>query len=139
MQYNYSAQCSKRNLADIRNFISKTLNNHFKSEIDIHHMVLAVDEVCANLMIHSHNCNPKESIDLFVDVTKQEVVIEIKDTGNGFNIKNYQEPTIKEIIVEKKKGGLGLMLVKRLMDKVEFIKSNNNNICRLKKKILASK
>ena len=139
MQYNYSAQCSKKNLADIRSFISQTLNNHFKSEIDIHHMVLAVDEVCANLMIHSHKCNPKESIDLFVDVRKKEVIIEIKDTGNGFNIKNYQEPTINEIIVEKKKGGLGLMLVKRIMDKVEFIKSNNNNICRLKKKILTSK
>lgn len=138
MRYNYSAQCSKKNLADIRTFMSKTLNNHFNSEMDIHHMVLAVDEVCANLIIHSHNCDPKESIDLFVDVKKQEVIIEIKDTGNGFNIKNYQEPTINEIIVEKKKGGLGLMLVKRIMDKVEFIKSNNNNICRLKKKILTS-
>ncbi len=139
MRYNYSAQCSKKNLADIRSFMSKTLNNHFKSEIDIHHMVLAVDEVCANLMIHSHNCDPNKSIDLFVDVKKREVIIEIQDTGNGFNIKNYQEPTIKEIIVEKKKGGLGLMLVKRIMDKVEFIKINNSNICRLKKKILTTK
>jgi len=133
MQYNYSAQCSKKNLAEIRKFISETLNNHFNSEIDIHHMVLAVDEVCANLMIHSHNCNPKESIDLSVDIKKHEVIIEIKDTGHGFNIKNYQEPTINEIIVEKKKGGLGLMLVKRVMDKVEFIKSSKSNICRLKK------
>jgi serine/threonine-protein kinase RsbW len=40
--------------------------------------------------------------------------------------------------VEKKKGGLGLMLVKRIMDKVEFIKNEDNNICRLKKKILTS-
>jgi serine/threonine-protein kinase RsbW len=138
MQYNYSAQCSKKNLADIRDFINKILNNHFKSEIEIHHMVLAVDEVCANLMIHSHKCNPEESIELFVDVKEHEVIFEIKDTGNGFNIKNYQEPTINEIIVEKKKGGLGLMLVKRIMDKVEFIKNEDNNICRLKKKILTS-
>jgi serine/threonine-protein kinase RsbW len=101
-------------------------------------MVLAVDEVCANLMIHSHKCNPKKSIDLLIDVKNQEVIFEIKDTGNGFNIKNYQEPTIKDIIVEKKKGGLGLMLVKRIMDKVEFIKIDNSNICRLKKKILPS-
>jgi serine/threonine-protein kinase RsbW len=138
MQYNYTAPCSKKHLADIRNFINKILSKHFDSEIEIHHMVLAVDEVCANLMIHSHKCNPKESIDLLIDVKKQEVIFEIKDTGNGFNIKNYQEPTIKEIIVEKKKGGLGLMLVKRIMDTVEFIKIENNNICRLKKKVLPS-
>ena len=138
MQYNYKAPCSKKHLADIRNFINKILSNHFDSEIEIHHMVLAVDEVCANLMIHSHKCNPKESIELLIDINNQEVIFEIKDTGNGFNIKNYQEPTIKEIVIEKKKGGLGLMLVKRIMDKVEFIRNENSNICRLKKKVLPS-
>jgi serine/threonine-protein kinase RsbW len=101
-------------------------------------MILAVDEVCANLMIHSHQCNPQESIELLIDVKKTEVIFEIKDTGNGFNFTDYQEPTIKEIIIEKKKGGLGLMLVKRIMDKVEFIKKDNSNICRLRKKIPSS-
>lgn len=135
MLYNYRAQCAKKNLAGIRDFINTTLRNHFKSDIDIHHMVLAVDEVCANLMIHSHNCNPRESIQLTVDVRKDEVIFEIKDTGSGFNIKNYQEPTINEIIIEKKKGGLGLILVKKIMDHIEFINNKNNNICRLRKKI----
>lgn len=135
MQYNYTAPCSKKNLSDIRSFVKKILKNHFNSEFDIHQMVLAVDEVCANLMIHSHKCNPKETIDLLIDIRRKEVVFEISDTGNGFDIKEYQEPTIKEIVIEKKKGGLGLMLVKRIMDKVEFINTGNSNICRLKKKI----
>ena len=138
MRYSYTAPCSKNNLADIRNFVNEILSHHFNAEIEIHHMVLAVDEVCANLMIHSHNCNPKEKIELLIDVQNEEVIFEIKDTGNGFNLKNYQEPTIKEIIVEKKKGGLGLMLVKRIMDKVEFIKIDKNNVCRLKKKMPTS-
>lgn len=138
MQYNYTAPCSKKNLADIRNFVKKILKSHFNSEIDIHQMVLAVDEVCANLMIHSHKCNPKESIDLLIDIRRKEVIFEIRDTGYGFDIKEYQEPTIKEIVVEKKKGGLGLMLVKRIMDKVEFINNEHSNICRLKKKIPVS-
>ena len=59
-------------------------------------------------MSDHHTHHPDKS---YFSFEKQEVVIEIKDTGNGFNIKNYQEPTIKEIIVEKKKGGLGLMIV----------------------------
>lgn len=134
MQYNYKVPCSKKNLVDIRDFINKALKNHFDSEMDIHSMVLAVDEVCANLMIHSHKCNPKDSLELFVDVKKQEVIFEIKDTGNGFNFKDYREPTIQEIISEKKKGGIGLLLVKRIMDKIEFIQNKNSNICRLRKK-----
>ncbi len=135
MQYKYKVPCSKKNLVDIRDFINKALKNHFDSEMDIHSMVLAVDEVCANLMIHSHKCNPKDSLELFVDVQKQEVIFEIKDTGNGFNFNNYTEPTIQEIISEKKKGGIGLLLVKRIMDKIEFIQNKNNNICRLRKKV----
>ena len=135
MQYNYKVPCAKKNLVDIRDFINKALQNHFDSEIDIHSMVLAVDEVCANLMIHSHNCNPNDSLELFVEVQKQEVVFEIRDTGNGFNFKDYREPTIQEIISEKKKGGIGLLLVKRIMDKIEFIQNKNTNVCRLKKKL----
>ena len=128
MQYNYKVPCAKKNLVDIRDFINKALQNHFDSEIDIHSMVLAVDEVCANLMIHSHNCNPNDSLELFVEVQKQEVVFEIRDTGNGFNFKDYREPTIQEIISEKKKGGIGLLLVKRIMDKIEFIQNKNTNV-----------
>lgn len=138
MQYNYTAPCSKKNLSEIRNFVNEALKAHFKSEIDIHHMVLAVDEVCANLMIHSHKCNPDESIQVLIDIRNREVIFEIRDNGNGFNMENYREPTIKEMVVEKKKGGLGLMLVKRIMDKVEFLREKNTSVCRLRKKIMAS-
>lgn len=135
MQYNYKVPCQKKKLVDIRYFISDVLKKHLDSEIDINSLVLAVDEVCANLMIHSHQCNPSKCIELFVNIEEGEIVFEIRDTGNGFNFKEYKEPSIEEIIIEKKKGGLGLMLVKRIMDHIEYIENKNSNIYRLRKKL----
>ena len=135
MLYNFKVPCQKKRLIDIRYFINDVLKNHLKSEIDINSLVLAVDEVCANLMIHSHQCDPDKCLELLVRIEKREIVFEIRDTGNGFNITNYKEPSINEIITEKKKGGLGLMLVRRIMDNIEFVRSNNRNIYRLSKKL----
>jgi serine/threonine-protein kinase RsbW len=135
MQYNYKVPCQKKKLVDIRYFISDVLKKHLDSEIDINSLVLAVDEVCANLMIHSHQCNPSKCIELFVNIEEEEIIFEIRDTGNGFNFKEYKEPSIEEIIIEKKKGGLGLMLVKRIMDHIEYIENKNSNIYRLRKKL----
>ena len=86
MQYNYTAPCSKKNLVDIRKFVNDSLKIHLNSESDIHSMVLAVDEVCANLMIHSHQCNPLKSIEVGLNIKNKEIVIEIADTGSGFNL-----------------------------------------------------
>ncbi|MFT4738981.1 MAG: serine/threonine-protein kinase RsbW, partial [Paraglaciecola sp.] len=64
-----------------------------------------------------------------------QVTFTIKDQGTGFDISQYQEPSISELISSKRKGGLGLMLVKRIMDQIEFSKEKNHNICRLIKTI----
>lgn len=136
MQYNYKVPCQKKKLVDIRFFISEVLKKHLDSEIDINSLVLAVDEICANLMIHSHQCNPSKCLELFVKIDEEEIIFEIKDTGNGFNFKEYKEPSINDIIIEKKKGGLGLMLVKRIMDNIEYIENKNSNVYRLRKKLI---
>ena len=99
-------------------------------------MVLAVDEVCANLIIHANNCNSDEYLELVVDVEpKNKVVFIIKDKGIGFDITRYKEPELDELVTSKRKGGLGLMLVKRIMDKIEFSTEKNHNICKLIKNL----
>ncbi len=135
-QYNFITPCSKKKLRAIRDFIGTNLKKHDLDEIEINMIVLAVDEVCANLMIHSHACDPTKSLELVMKIDgKQEgVTFDIIDKGSSFNILNYKEPTIEEIVTNKKKGGLGLMLVKRIMDRVEFKSMSKKNICRLYKK-----
>lgn len=135
MNYKYKVKCKKNKLKEIREFVTGVLQTYALTEIEINKMVLAVDEVCANLIIHSYNCDPKETIELSIDVENDCITFEIIDRGLGFNICNYKEPTLTEVVKEKKKGGIGLMLVRRIMDDIEFRRETGQSVCKLSKKI----
>jgi serine/threonine-protein kinase RsbW len=136
MEYKYKVPCSKSRLSDIRGFLAGVLSENNLPEATIGALVLAVDEVCANLIIHSHHCNEQEFIELQVDINKKEgVTFKIIDQGEGFNIGEYEEPDISEIVRSKRKGGMGLMLVRRIMDDMELIQEGDRNIYRLHKNI----
>lgn len=134
MNYNLTISCDKDNLARVRHFVAEILQNNEFKEIEAHKLVLAVDEIIANLIIHSNQCNPTKKIDVVVEMHPfDRVIFIIKDKGVSFDIRDYSEPTMDEIIASKRKGGVGLMLVKRIMDKIEFSTEKNYNICRLTK------
>jgi len=135
MKYSYKVPCRKDKLRDIRSFVKEVLGKWNLSELDISTLVLAIDEVCANLIIHSHHCNPKDSIELEVSIKNSEVEFKIIDNAKMFNINDYEEPSIDDIIKKQRKGGVGLILVKRIMDDIQIIGNGKKYICRLTKKI----
>lgn len=138
--HQFKTNCKRERLKEIRHFVAEVLTDIGLSEIDAHKVILAVDEVCANLIIHSNKCNPSECLELFIeDHGKEGVLFEIIDYGIGFNYNNYKEPNLEEIIRKRKKGGLGIMLVKNIMDTVEFKNEENKNICRMIKKFTKDK
>ena len=136
MNYKLKISCSKNHLKEIRAFVSEILHQHNFPDEDSAKVILAVDEICANMIIHSNHCNPAETLQLRVQYLKQEkIIFEIKDKGEGFDMKGYQEPSLEELIQTRRKGGIGLMLVKKIMDKIEFTHAKGENICRLEKNL----
>lgn len=136
MNYKYKIGCSIENLKGVRDFIRGSLKNHGIAEMVISEIVLALDEMCSNLMIHAHHCNPHEIFELNIRVENNKpLVFELIDDGTVFDINQFMEPELTNIIHEKRKGGLGIRLVKSIMDKVEYQKINGRNVCRLIKTI----
>lgn len=135
MKHEIKLNCEKSRLADIRIFLNQVLAKTALSDIVKNQVILAVDEVCSNLIIHSHDCNPKDQIVLEVTESGDKLVFEIKDHGEGFNIVEYKQPELNAVKKEKRKGGLGIMLVRKIMDNIEFESSGNENTCRLIKEI----
>jgi serine/threonine-protein kinase RsbW len=136
MNYKYKIGCSIENLKGVRDFIRTSLKHHGVADIQISEMVLALDEMCSNLMIHAHQCNPDDLFELDIIVQKgQPIVFEIIDDGTVFDINQFAEPDLGNLVTEKRKGGLGIRLVKSIMDKVEYQKISGKNICRLIKRV----
>lgn len=131
MSHKLNLSCCTSALVELRSFLQLSLKTYGFSEVDRHQLVLAVEEVCANLIIHSHACNPKELIYLEVKELKKKLSIEITDKGDAFNLLEYEVPDLKKVIEEKRKGGIGILLVKKIMDEIEFESKNGKNTCRL--------
>ncbi|WP_291783928.1 ATP-binding protein [Cecembia sp.] len=127
--------CDTQKLASLRGFLNNTLQQTNLNEIEIHQLILAVEEVCANMIIHSHSCDPDTYINLKTEINDNTIIFEIKDMGKGFNLLEYQEPELDEVVKTKRKGGLGIMLVKKIMDKIEFESNGVKNTCRLIKEL----
>jgi serine/threonine-protein kinase RsbW len=136
MKYKYKVGCSIENLKGVRDFIRASLKNHGIADLVISEIVLALDEMCSNLMIHAHHCNADEMFELNIYVENNKpLVFELIDDGSVFDINQFNEPALNNIIHEKRKGGLGIRLVKSIMDKVEYKKLRGRNICRLTKSL----
>lgn len=136
MSYQYNIGCSLSNLKGIREFIRTSLKDHNIPELELSAIILAIDEMCSNLMIHAHHCNPDHTIELKIhEPNRGELVFEIIDDGNVFDINKFSEPQMDNLIHEKRKGGLGIRLVKSIMDKVEYVSRDGKNVCVLKKAI----
>ena len=123
--------CNKTELVKIRQFTSDMLEEYRVPDLQAHKLVLAVDEVCANLIIHANDCNPSSHIEFSIDFRPKQIVFTFRDKGTGFDINNYESPSMEELVSTRRQGGLGLLLVKRIMDKIEFSTEKNHNICKL--------
>jgi serine/threonine-protein kinase RsbW len=136
MSYQYNIGCSLSNLKGIREFIRNSLRDQNVPEIEMSAIVLALDEMCSNLMIHAHHCNPDHLLELHVDIPMRgKFIFEIIDDGSVFDINEFHEPELDNLVHQKRKGGLGIRLVKAIMDNVEYLKRNEKNVCRLTKQI----
>jgi serine/threonine-protein kinase RsbW len=138
MKYKYKVGCSIENLKGVRDFIRTTLKNHGIADLIVSEIVLALDEMCSNLMIHSHHCNVDEMFELNIYIENNKpLIFELIDDGTVFDINQFNEPALNNIIHEKRKGGLGIRLVKSIMDKIEYDKYSGRNVCRLTKTLQA--
>lgn len=136
MMYKQKVGCKLENLKGLRDFIRESLGRHGVHELHISEIVLALDEMCSNLMIHAHHCNPHDLLELHIEIKPgRPVVFEIIDDGSVFDINTFEEPGLDDLVHDKRKGGLGIRLVKSIMDKIEYDKRNGRNICRLEKQV----
>ena len=129
--------CNLNSLKIVREFVRTKLSAHVSDSIVLNQIVLAIDEISANLIIHSNHQNPDQNIVLSLNVLKtpKGISIELRENGVPFDYLQYNEPSIPELLENGANGKLGLILVRRIMDKIEYLHLGDQNICRLYKSL----
>lgn len=116
---------STDNLSAIRNFMETTAQESGFGKEDIGKIILAVDEACTNIIKHAYNYSEKGTININVKLQNSRFSISISDKGKSFNPELIPEPDLREYHEQKKVGGLGMFLMKKLMDDVVYKTSAN--------------
>ena len=128
--------CNRHNLKVVRDFVTAFLTKYQLSDVLLNQLLVAVDEVVANLIIHANAEDDSQFLNLKLEVENQTFTIEIEDGSNSAYLpSSFREPDLREFIRLGKRGGVGMALVNRIMDRVEFVTANNHNVCRLYKRL----
>lgn len=122
-------------LHDVRKFISDLARQHGFRDDDINKITIAVDEACTNIIKHGYNFAPDHDIDIEVIREGNEFEILISDNGKQFDPNSVATPDMKEYLSHYRRGGLGMYLMKRIMDKVEFNFRRDRNVLRMIKSL----
>ena len=124
------------NLALIREFVNRVGAQAGLSETEVSQLELAVDEACANVIEHAYGDDKTKQVMVRAIFDEDTLRIHVIDTGKGFDPTQVPEQELKDLIAKRRTGGLGMRLIKTLMDEVHYdIEPGQRNELRMVKKL----
>jgi sigma-B regulation protein RsbU (phosphoserine phosphatase) len=121
------------NLTTVQDFVHAELEKvdcppKIEAQIDI-----AVEETFVNIASYAYTPD-QGTVIIRAAVSGNEIWLEFEDTGKAYNPLEKSDPDITAGIDERPIGGLGIFMIKRMMDTVEYRCDDNRNLFTLKKK-----
>jgi serine/threonine-protein kinase RsbW len=125
-----------RNLDEIREFVGEIARQVGFSEKEVYSIQLAADEASTNIIEHAYAGVEEGRIEIDCNITGDELKIVMRDNGKSFDPSSVPEPNVKADLTERKIGGLGMYLMRKLMDEVfyESLPKGGNILTMIKRK-----
>ncbi len=103
-------------------------------------IVLACDEAATNIIEHAYKATgsssqARRSFVLALHCSKRRVIATFFDSGASFDIKGVEVPDIRRNLAGEKRGGYGVFLMRRLVDKIVYSARRRLNVTRLVKEV----
>jgi len=109
-----------KDLEIIRNFVYSTAVKLGFDKESAGKIELSVDEACSNVIRHAYDMKSNNYIEIDIIVDMKRIVIIITDRGKAFDPAKIKKPNMQEYIARLKVGGLGIYMMRMLMDEVEY-------------------
>lgn len=104
----------------VREVVSDAARRSGFDEESVNKIALAVDEACTNVIKHSYEFAPDKRIDISIAADDGMFEVVITHGGKMFDPQAIRPPDMREYMAHYRRGGLGMHLMRSLMDKVEY-------------------
>lgn len=133
-QYTQSFPARFASLADMRALVARMAFNAGLTERETYDLMLAADEAATNIIEHSM---PHTDVVCACtsDLTRHSVLVELQySSGDTFRPSPPTAIEIGERIRQRERGGLGLYLMHKLVDSIDYLHEGGRNVIRLLKR-----
>jgi serine/threonine-protein kinase RsbW len=120
-------------LAEVREFIQRTGRDHRFSNMVINAVMLSAEEALTNIIRHGYSNISNGMIHIEAIIRRLSFEIAIIDQGEFFDPRSAVRPAVAELADVGKKGGLGIMMIRKLMDEIDYFSGERGNEFRLTK------
>ena len=107
-------------LAKIACFVATAANAAGLDDRAAYAVQMAVDEACSNIIEHAYGEQNRGDIACEYKVTDESLVITLRDQGRPFDPTAIADPELDARIEQRPLGGLGVYLMRQLVDAVDY-------------------
>ncbi len=108
-------------LQRVRSFVASKARKSGFSEQGVYNLTLAVDEACSNVIRHAYRHDNSREFCVEIDLEQGQFIVKIFDSGSAFNPLSISAPAMKEYFEKFMRGGLGISIIKKVIDNIEYI------------------
>jgi len=97
-------------------------------------LALAVDEAASNVIEHAYGGASDREFEVRFEDRGVEFRVEVIDTGVMVDPRSFPSVDLERYRAERRKGGLGVHLMEKIMDSVTYRRTSRRNVCSLVKR-----
>jgi serine/threonine-protein kinase RsbW len=98
---------------------------------------LALDEVLTNVISYGYPEGGAHTITVHVGYEPERLVVAVEDSGRAFDPLTVPAPDLSRALDERAVGGLGVHLVRSVMDELEYHRQDGKNLLIMRKRLMA--
>ncbi|GAB4539176.1 MAG: hypothetical protein Fur002_03820 [Anaerolineales bacterium] len=121
-------------LDEIRQLVAEVARQSGFSDKEIYSLQLAADEAASNIIEHAYAGVADARFEVACEERGGALVITMRDTGKSFNLSSVKEPNVRAGLSKRKIGGLGVYLMRQLMDEVKYQSIGAENVLTMTKR-----
>ncbi len=96
---------------------------------------LVLEEAVSNVILYAYGKEEQKEISLLATMTDNNLIFVLTDSGKEFDPTKVPDADITLSAEEREIGGLGIFLIRQIMDKVDYQRIGEKNVLTMRKQL----